>query len=89
MNPTTLFIPALVVVAAVSGRWLLHRYPEVTRRQIFCAGASFVGGITSAANPTASQTSFYVGATIASIMASFLLMALLRRWDFPRPSRSS
>ena len=89
MNPTTLFVPALIVVAAVLGRWLLHRNPEVTRRQIFCASAALVGGLSSAASPTASASRFYMGATIASIMASFLLMALLRRWDLPRPSRSS
>jgi len=89
MNPTTLFVPALIVVAAVLGRWLLHRNPEVTRRQIFVASAALVGGITSASSPTGTEAWFYVGSTIASIMASFLLMALLRRWDLPRPSRSS
>jgi hypothetical protein len=89
MNPTTLFVPALVVVAAVIGRWLLRRNPEVSKRQIFHASAALLGGIMSASNPTGSEVWFYIGSTIASIMASFLLMALLRRWDIPRPSRSS
>jgi hypothetical protein len=89
MNPTTLFVPALVVVAAVIGRWILHRNPEVSKRQIFYASAALFGGIMSASRPTDSVVWFYIGSAIASIMASFLLMALLRRWDLPRASRSS
>jgi hypothetical protein len=89
MNPTTLFIPTLVVVSTVIGRWLLRRNPEVSKRQIFAASAALIGGVLSASNPTGSAVWFYVGISIASVMASFLLMTFLRHWDKPRPSGST
>jgi hypothetical protein len=81
MNPTTLFVPAVVVLAAVVGTWLLRRNPTVSKRQLFAASAALVGGLMSASNPKSSALWFYTGSTIAAVTATFLFMLLLRRWD--------
>ena len=81
MSPTTLFVPAVVVLAAVVGTWLLRRNATVSKHQLFAAGAALVGGLMSASNPRSSVFWFYTGTTIAAVMATFLLMLLLRHWD--------
>jgi 4-amino-4-deoxy-L-arabinose transferase-like glycosyltransferase len=84
MNPTTLFAPALVVFAAVVGRWLLRRNPTVNKHQLFAAFGALVGGLLSASNPTSSAFWFYTGSTIAATSATFLFFLLLRHWGWDR-----
>jgi len=85
MNPTVLVI-ALVIVGLICGRLLMRRFPTVTKAQIFCATAAWIGGVVIAGRPDGSQFWHYTGLTIAVIMGSFLLLVLLRRWNAPRPT---
>jgi hypothetical protein len=81
MNPTTLFVFAVVVLAAVISRWLLRRYPTVSKRQLFVASAALVGGFMVASNPKSSAFWIHTGSTVMAVMATFLFMLLLRRWE--------
>jgi hypothetical protein len=83
MNPTTLFVFAVIVLAAVVSRWLLRRYPTVSKRQLFAASAALVGGFMVASYPKSSAFWIYTGSTIMVVMATFLFMLLMRRWDRP------
>jgi hypothetical protein len=87
MNPTVLVI-ALMIVGAVTGKLLLRRYPKVSREQVFCATAAWIGGVLVAGRPGESDLWHYTGLTIAVIMGSFLLMAFMRRWNGPGSSSS-
>ena len=85
MNPTVLTI-ALIVLGLVSGRWLMRRFPVVRKAQVFSATIAWFGGILITARPGGSQFWHYTGLVIAIVMGSFLMLALLRRWDTPRTS---
>ena len=81
MDPSTLFAPAVIALAAVVGRWLLRRNPTVSKRQLVAASAALVGGFMSASNPKSSPFWFYTGSTVMVVMATFLFMLLTRRWE--------
>jgi hypothetical protein len=66
----------------------MRRFPTVTKAQVFCATAAWIGGVSIAGRPGGSQFWHYTGLTIAVIMGSFLLMVFLRRLDNPRPTGS-
>jgi len=87
MNPTVLVI-VMMVVGLVSGKLLMRRFPTVSKAQVFCATAAWIGGVLVAGRPGGSQFWHYTGLTIAVIMGTFLLMVFLRRLDTPRPSGS-
>jgi hypothetical protein len=87
MSPTVLVI-AFVIVGFVCGRLLMRRFATVTKAQVFCATAAWIGGVLIAGRPGGSQFWHYTGLTIAVIMGSFLLMVFLRRLDDPRPTGS-
>ena len=87
MNPTV-FVLVFIIVGMVSGRLLMRRFPTVSKAQVFCATAAWVGGVLIAGRPGGSQFWHYTGLTIAVVMGSFLLFALLRRWNTPRPTGS-
>jgi hypothetical protein len=79
-----LIVIAFVVVGWVFGRLLMRRFPSVSKTQIFCAIAAWIGGVLIAGRPGGSQFWHYTGMTIAVITGTFLLFILLRRWDTPR-----
>jgi hypothetical protein len=85
MNPTVLTI-ALIVLGLVSGRLLMRRFPTVSKAQVFSATVAWVGGILITARPGGSPFWHYTGLMIAIITGSFLMLALLRRWDILRTS---
>ena len=87
MNPTVVVI-ALIAVAFLSGRLLMRRFPTVSKAQVFCAAAAWIGGISIAGRPVGSQFWHYTGLTIAAVMGTFLMMALLRRWNASEPTNS-
>ena len=80
MNPTVLVI-GLIMVGMVSGRLLMRRFPTVSKAQLFCATAAWIGGVLIAGRPGGSQVWHYTGLTIAVVTGTFLLMVWLR----PRP----
>jgi hypothetical protein len=82
----TVFTIAMVVLAWVSGRLLMRRFPTVSRAQVFCALVALVGGVSIAGRPGGSQFWHYTGLVIAVVMSGFLLFALLRHWKTPRTS---
>ena len=84
MSPTVLVI-AFVIVGLVFGRLLMRRFPAVTKAHVFCATAAWIGGVLIAGRPGGSQFWHYTGLTIAVVMGSFLLLALLRRWNATEP----
>jgi hypothetical protein len=85
MDPT-LFTIAMVVLAIVSGRLLMRRFPTVSKAQVFCAIAAWIGGVLTAGQPGGSLFWHYTGLVIAVFAGSFLMFALLRRWDILRTS---
>jgi hypothetical protein len=82
----TVFTIAMVVLAWISGRLLMRRFPTVSRTQVLCALAALVGGVSTAGQPDGSQFWHYTGLVIAVVMSGFLLFALLRRLSTPRAS---
>jgi hypothetical protein len=85
MNPTLVTI-ATIALAMVSGRLLMRRFPTVSKAQVFCAIAAWVGGVLIAGRPAGSLLWHYTGLAIAVFAGSFLVFAALRRWDIMRPS---
>jgi hypothetical protein len=83
---STVLVIAFVMVGMVSGRLLMRRFPTVTKAQVFCATVAWIGGVLIAGRPGGSQFWHYTGLTIAVVMGSFLLFALLRRWNAPGPT---
>ena len=88
MNPTLIVI-AMTVVGFVSGKLLMRRFPTVSKAQVFCATAAWIGGVVIAGRPGGSQFWHYTGLTIAVIMACFLMLALLRRWNVTGPTSTN
>ena len=88
MNPTVLVI-ALIIVGMVSGRLLMRRFPSVSKAQVFCATVAWIGGVLIAGRPGGSQFWEYTGLTIAVVMGSFLMFALLRRWNATERTNTS
>jgi uncharacterized membrane protein YfcA len=75
-----LYIFALTVVGGVVGALLARFYPEPARQQIFAAVMATVGSILVMARPTNHDSVwFYVAATIAVSMGTFLIMAWMHR----------
>lgn len=87
MNPTVVVI-VMIVVGAVSGRVLMRRFPTVSKVQIFCATAAWVGGVSVAGRPGGDAFWHYTGLTVAIVAGSFLMFALFRRWSTPTPTGS-
>ena len=84
MNPTVIVI-GLITVGMVSGRLLMRRFPTVSKAQVFCAAAAWIGGVLIAGKPGGSQLWHYTGLTIAVVTGSFLMFGLLRRWNTTGP----
>ena len=87
MNPTV-FVIAVTIVGLVSGRLLMRRFPTVSKAQVFCATAAWIGGVMLAARP-GTQFWDYTGITIAVIMGCFLTFAALRRWNVTGPTSTN
>jgi hypothetical protein len=73
-----LIVIALVVVGAMGGKLLARRYPVPAREQLFAATASLSGAILSMAGGSNGPGWYYTNASIAVVMAAFLLMVWLR-----------
>jgi uncharacterized membrane protein YeiH len=79
---------ALTVVGAVVGSLLARRYPIVGRQQIFAAVAAIVGSVLIMARPGGNDSAwYYISATIAVSMGTFLIMTWLQPRNTP-PSAS-
>ena len=87
MNSTVLVI-ALILIGWAGAKLLLHRFPVVTRTQVFCAIVAWVTGVGTVAMKRSGPISYYTALVIAVVTGTFLLMALLRRWDAQRPTGS-
>jgi hypothetical protein len=85
MNPTVLVMA--VLVAGVVGNRLIRRLnPTVSRQQIFCASAAWVGGTLLVAERAPSSFWWYTGLIISVVMGTFLIMELLQPRNTPRAS---
>jgi hypothetical protein len=83
-------ILAFTVVGAVVGSLLAWRYPIMTRQQIYAAVVAIVASVLIMGRPGGTDSAwYYVGATIAVSMGTFLIMVFLRRLDNPRPTGST
>jgi arginine exporter protein ArgO len=90
MNPTVLVI-ALIVVGVVGGKLLMRRSPQVSKKQVFCAAAAWLGAVSIVAREMRVPTPgvwYYTSLVIGVIMGTFLLLALFRRLDSQRPTGS-
>lgn len=75
---------AFTVVGAVVGSLLARRYPNVSRQQIFAAVAAIVGSVLIMGRPGGNDTAwYYVSATIAVSIGTFLIMTWLRPRRMP------
>ena len=82
-----LVILALTVVGAVVGS-LLARRKVVSRQQIFAAVAAIVGSVLIMGRPGGTDSAwYYISATIAVSMGTFLIMIWLQPRNTP-PSAS-
>lgn len=54
MNPTVL-VMLVVVVGVIGNRLIRRRFPTVSRQQIYCASAAWLGGTLMVADRTPSS----------------------------------
>jgi len=76
MNPTVLVI-AVIVAGLVGNRLIRRLHPAISRQQIYCAIAAWVGGILMVAGRTPSTFWWYTGLLISVVMGTFLIMTWL------------
>ena len=91
MNPTVLVI-ALILIGWGGARLLLRRVPQVSKKQVVCAVAAWVLAVSTVAREMRAPTPgpwYYTSLVIAVVVGTFLLLALLRRWDTQRPTSSA
>ena len=84
MDPTVL-VMVVVVVAVIGNRLIRRRSPTVSREQIYCASAAWLGGTLMVADRTPSSFWWYTGLLISVVMGTFLIMNALE----PRSTRPS
>ena len=90
MNPTVLVI-TLILVGFIGGKLLMRRIPQVSKKHVFCAVAAWVAAVSTVAREARAPMTgpwYYTSLVIAVVMGTFLLMALLRRWDAQHPTGS-
>jgi hypothetical protein len=90
MNPTVL-VPALIVIGWAGAKLLLRRVPTVSKKQIFCAIASWVAAVLIVAREMRAPMPgawYHASLVIAVVVGTFLLLALFRHWDSQSPTGS-
>jgi hypothetical protein len=90
MNPSVLVI-ALILIGWAGATLLLRRFPRVSKKQVFCAAAAWVGAVSIVAREMRAPTPgfwYYTSLVIAVVTGTFLLLALFRHWDSQRRTQS-
>jgi hypothetical protein len=83
---------ALILIGWGGAKLLLRRFPQVNRKQVFCAGAACVTAVLTLAREMRAPTPgpwYYTSLVIAVVMATFLVLALFRHWDSQHPTGSA